>query len=294
MNTNPWEAEAEWLRQQPNLKQLMIDCYMDEDIVAAAERFSKSEEFAEVRRWAVRCGLPQGGRILDVGAGKGISAYAWAVAGYKVVALEPNPGSTAGAGAIHRLSNQTGVPIEICLEHGERTGLMGDSFDLVYCREVLHHAANMNQMCSEAFRVLHPGGIMIATREHVIDGPEQLPQFLQQHPTHWLTGTEMAYSLSEYQRALVQAGFKILRTYGPMDTIVNYYPKSINEQALRSAQARLSCVVGSLVGRTALWQAFWRAWQSHKASSPGRLYSFVAVKPPGTSSGENKISFQKM
>lgn len=283
MNTNPWEAGAEWLRHQPNLKQLMIDCYMDEDIVAAAERFSTSEEFAEVRRWAVRYGLPQGGRVLDVGAGNGISAYAWAVAGYKVVALEPNPGSAAGAEAIRRLSNQTRVPIEICLEHGERTSFMANSFDLVYCREVLHHAADTNQICSEAFRVLCPGGLMIATREHVIDRPEQLPQFLQQHPTHWLTGTEMAYSLSKYHGVLMQAGFEIVRIYGPMDTVVNYYPTSsakANAQALRSAQARLGHIVGSVVGRTSWWQAFWRAWQSRKASSPGRLYSFVAMKPP--------------
>lgn len=118
---------------------------------------------------------------------------------------------------------------------------------------------------------------MIATREHVVNGPAQLSQFLEQHPTHWLTGTEMAYSLSEYQKALVQAGFKILQTYGPMESVVNYYPKSINEQALRAAQAWLGRPIGSLVGRTALWQAFWKARQS-KANRPGRHYSFVAVK----------------
>lgn len=289
MNTNPWETQVEWLRQQPDMKQFIIDCYMDEDVTIAAERFSQSEEFAEVRKWAVHWGLPQGGKVLDVGAGSGISAYAWAVTGYEVVALEPNPGNTAGAGAIRRLSNQTGVPIEICLEHGERTGLTGDSFDLVYCREVLHHAADLNQMCREAFRVLRPGGIMMATREHVVSRPEQLSQFLQQHPTHWLAGTEMAYPLSEYQRALTQAGFKILRTYGPMDTVVNYYPTpsaAVNAQALRSAQAHLGCVVGSVVGRTTWWQAFRRAWHRSRAGSPGRLCSFVAVKPGiGTSGG---------
>ena len=52
MNASPWEAGAEWLRRQPYLKQLMINCYMDEGIVAAAERFSKSEESAEVARLA--------------------------------------------------------------------------------------------------------------------------------------------------------------------------------------------------------------------------------------------------
>jgi len=253
---------------------------MDEDVTIAAERFSQSEEFAEVRKWAVHWGLPQGGKVLDVGAGSGISSYAWAVAGYEVVALEPNPGDTAGAGVIRRLSNQTGVPIEICLEHGERTGLTGDSFDVVYCREVLHHAADLNQMCRESYRILRPGGIMIATREHVINGPAQLSQFLQQHPTYWLTGTESAYPLSEYQRALMQTGFKILRTYGPMDTVVNYYPTpsaAANAQALRSAKTHLG-FVGSVVGQTTWWQAFWRAWH-RRAGSPGRLCSFVAVKP---------------
>ncbi len=294
MNSNPWETGAEWLRKQPELKQLVIDCYMDEDVTVAAERFSKGEEFAEVQKWAVRFGLPKGGRVLDIGAGNGISSYAWAIQGYAVMALESNDGNTTGTRAIRRLSKQTGVDIEICLGYGEHIGLKEGSFDLVYCRALLHHTADLNQICREAFRVLRSGGTIIATREHVVDGPEQLAQFLQQHPTHWLTGTEMAYSLPEYQRALVQAGFKILRTYGPIDTVVNYYPKSINEQALRSAQVQLGCVVGSLVGSTALWQAFWKA-RSRRAGSPGRLCSFVAVKPPpGINSRKNKISFQKM
>jgi len=287
MSTNPWEASAEWMRQQPDLKQLTIDCYMEEDIGAAAERFSQSEEFGEVRKWAVDHGLPQGGRIIDIGSGNGISAYAWAAAGYRVVALEPNPGDSTGAGAIRRLSSQTGVPIEVYQEYGERTGLAADSFDLAYCREVLHHAADLNQLCHEAYRILCPGGIMIATREHVISRPEQLPQFLQNHPTHWLTGTEMAYPLTVYKRALRQAGFRILGTYGPMDTVVNYYPASraaANAQALRSAKAHLGGFIGSLVGRTALWHAFWRAWY-RRFGSPGRLFSFIALKPAKGNTG---------
>ena len=40
-------------------------------------------------------------------------------------------------------------------------------FDVVFARAVLHHTRDLELACREMFRVLRPGGIFVAAREHV-------------------------------------------------------------------------------------------------------------------------------
>ena len=69
-----WEDAVIWLRKQPDKRQLVMDAFYDDPLIAAAIRYHASTEWQAVSR------LLRGrtGRALDVGAGRGIASYALA------------------------------------------------------------------------------------------------------------------------------------------------------------------------------------------------------------------------
>src|SRR5581483_10567570 len=175
-----WEEAVQWLREQPDQQALVAACYFDDPLTEAATRFWASAEWK-----AITALLPTPrGAALDLGAGRGISAYALARDGWEVTALEPDPSCLVGAGAIRSLSKASGLSIGIVTEYSENLPFGDESFDLVNCRQVLHHARDLRQSLREIFRVLKRGGTMISTRDHVISRHEDLQLFLDSHPLH--------------------------------------------------------------------------------------------------------------
>jgi SAM-dependent methyltransferase len=164
------------------------------------------------------------GYALDIGAGRGISSYALAKDGWQVTALEPDPSQLVGAGAIQTLADEEELYISIVQEFGENLPFEDASFDFVFARQVLHHAQDLSQLCREIYRVLRPGGIFIAVRDHVIATKADLPKFLDSHPLHYLYGGENAYLRSEYVNAITSADFKIKQILDAFDSPINYYP----------------------------------------------------------------------
>ncbi|MFM9158921.1 MAG: class I SAM-dependent methyltransferase, partial [Dolichospermum sp.] len=82
-----WEEAVQSLRNQPLQKELVRYCYYDDPLESAAERFAQSEEWDAVTQ-LLKQKIP--GQVLDIGAGRGISSYAFAKAGCSVTALEPD------------------------------------------------------------------------------------------------------------------------------------------------------------------------------------------------------------
>ena len=79
-STHTWEDAVLWLGSQPDQADLVMACFYDDPLSAAAERYYLSSE------WAVL--PPRSGLALNLGSGRGISAYALARDGWRVVALE--------------------------------------------------------------------------------------------------------------------------------------------------------------------------------------------------------------
>lgn len=273
------------LRSDPQYASVIHDSYLEEDVVAAAERFRQSVEFSEV--CVLLHGHLHGCTILDLGAGTGIASYAMAKAGAGMVyALEPDPGEV-GRDAINRLS--VDLAITTLDATGERIPLDDKSVDAIYARQVLHHTRDLNGVLRECARVLKPGGLILICREHVADNEAQLNQFLADHPIHQLAGGEHAYPLASYQKAIMESGLQLLRTLGPWDSVINAFPavksraqmESMPEVVLRErfgATARLLRIIPGMR------HLVWRRMKSYP--SPGRLYSFLAVSPslpPGQS-----------
>lgn len=278
--TYTWEQSVEWLRNQPGQMELVRACYYDDPLLEAAMRFADSEEWH-----AVEAFMPsKTGRALDLGAGRGIASYALARSGWDVVAIEPDPSALVGAAAIHDLFDDAGLPIEVVNEPAESLPFADNTFDLVYARQVLHHADDLNKLCREIGRVLKPGGRLIATRDHVISEDRDLSTFLKNHPLHKFYQGEHAYRLDEYVACIAAGGLRIARVLGPWDSVINYFPTP--PEAWRSrCREPLNRLVG---GRVASWltneRGVFGRWTlqrlaehlSSESNVPGRLYSFVA------------------
>lgn len=271
-----WEEAVEQLRSDPAQRELVLSCYYDDPLEAAAERFAASEEWA-----AVRALLPAAGKVLEIGAGRGISSVAFAKAGWTVTALEPDASDVVGAGAIRSLAESSGVFIEVVENWGESLPFPDEAFDLVYGRAVFHHARDLDAFSAEVCRVLKPGGQVLLTREHVLSNESDIEQFFKTHHLHRLYGGEAAYTLARYTGALEAGGLTVTGVIGPKSSAINFFPETT-----ASVEASLKERRRKRIGRIRAVFAGWSArdfaeeaelWEM-KMKMPGRLYTFVAEK----------------
>jgi hypothetical protein len=128
---------------------------------------------------------------------------------------------------------------------------------------------------------------MVATREHVISKRADLKVFLDSHPLHRFYGGENAYLLEEYLSAIRSAGLKLKDVMGPLDSPINYFPMTASQHfalCTRPVVARIGSTAARLLVSP---RGFFGRWLtkilasrlSQRDQTPGRLYSFVAVKP---------------
>ena len=275
-----WEQAVQWLRDQPEQSELVFAAYYDDPLLAAADRYWRSEEWQAVRQFLP----PLPGKALDIGAGRGIASYALSKDGFGVTALEPDASPLVGAEAIRVLAAASGLEIEVTQEFSERLPFPDAQFDVVFARAVLHHTTDLAVACREFLRVLKPGGRLLAVREHVISRPEDLPEFLALHPLHNLYGGENAFLLKQYEDTLIAAGFKLEAVLAPFESAINYAPYT--DASLRAELATrvarglpgLKKLVAGLLRLPMLW-ALARRILARLDHRPGRLYSFIAQRP---------------
>jgi 2-polyprenyl-6-hydroxyphenyl methylase/3-demethylubiquinone-9 3-methyltransferase len=103
-------------------------------------------------------GEPSGKLALDVGCGGGLLAEEFARLGCRVTGIDPSANSLATARA-H--ATAAGLAIDYRQAAGESLPFESDSFDIVFCCDVLEHVARVAVVVGEIARVLKPGGVFL-------------------------------------------------------------------------------------------------------------------------------------
>jgi len=285
-----WEETIKFIRTQPEFKYLVDKAYFEEDLSLNVERFKQSEEFIETLK-LLKQYQPNAKTVLDIGSGNGISAVALALQGYDVVTIEPDSSDTIGAGAIRKLKEHYNlINLEIYEAYAEELQLSNESFDIVYTRQCMHHAYDLDKFVAEASRVTKKNGLFITIRDHVIFNQKDKEWFLENHPLQKFYGGENAFQRIEYRKAMQNAGLKIEEELKHFDNVINYFPTSKEEildqfQIKRTkAILRLKNKIGFLYKVYFFQKMYFKRLGLDKKDVfnenkiPGRMYSYVAVK----------------
>ena len=280
MTKYTYEESVRWLRAQPEHSKVIEFSYLDEDNLAAAKRFSSSEEFAEVIK-LLKLDKLANLKILDLGCGNGIASYAFASLGHNVYAVDPDISEDVGLGATSRLASiVNNGSISTFQADAESLPFSNSTFDIIYVRQSLHHFTNLYKGLTECSRVLKPQGFILATREHVIYNDQHLKSFLESHVLHKLHGGENAYLLQDYISALEQASFKVIKCFGPFDTVINHFPISnlqFKIKLFHALETRVGHITASVFKEIPFVERIYRYYLSRKYELD-RLYSFLGIK----------------
>jgi len=288
-----WEEIIVQIRKDPSYQFLVEKAYFEEELPLNVERFRKSEEFRETLR-EIRSlfAKTDGIKLLDLGAGNGVATLAFALEGFEVTAVEPDNSETIGSGAIAKLEEhyKTGR-VKVIESFGENLPLDDHSFGIVYVRQAMHHASELNSFIRQAVRVLKKNGLLFTVRDHVIYDNNDKQWFLESHPLHRFYGGENAFTFEEYRNAIVGAGMKIIRFYRHYESVINYFPETTEEvgQKRKEREKMIDDGLGKKLPSFLVRNKWIRKRYAERLDGklgpvlderkiPGRLISFISVK----------------
>lgn len=251
-------------------KDLVLDTFISSDINMNIKRYSESQEFKEIKKIIRKIYNGRKIKILDVGAGNGISSIALAKEGYHVAALEPDNSDLVGSQAIRFGANISNVKIEIIETFFEDLPeKYFNSYDLVFARQAMHHANSLNDFILSANKALLPGGFLFTVRDHVVSNEFQKNIFLKKHPLHKFYGGENAYTLKEYLNSFSKNSFGVEKILKPSSTAINYHPWSID---------RVKSKLPYFLRNIFIVKIFFLILKLRMNFQSGRLYSFILRK----------------
>ena len=170
----------------------------------------------------------------------------------------------------------------------ETLALQDNSVDIVYIRQAMHHADNLNVFIANCARILKKGGLLMTVRDHVVYNKKDKAWFLEAHPLQKFYGGENAYHPDEYHHAMQLAGLEIVHELKYYDSVINYFPGSVHEithhqenvrQHLKSMFQKKMGIFSKLPILFSLYQfKNRRNYVLDEQKIPGRMYSYLCLK----------------
>ena len=208
-----------------------------------------------------------------------------------MTAVEPDKSLSVGAGAIRLLKTHYELDDLIVYDiFAEDINFPDNTFDVVYVRQAMHHANNLDRFIKECVRVLKPRGLLLTIRDHVIFNKEDKKWFLEKHPLHRYYGGENAFTPKEYKNAFIKAGAEIVKELKYYDSIINYFPTT-KENLKKNKQAKLNKYkkqlkkrIGFLIKAPFVFALYLKLKGINKSNLlneeivPGRMYSYIVIK----------------
>jgi len=129
----------------------------------------KRNRFESKRTWDFlkTCEIPDSPRVLDVGGSSGIGAYLFHSYSPHVVIVDIVPEFLK----IGEVCLAKKVDMDACLAMAEWLPFRDDSFDIVFCRQTLHHCDDPPRAIREMFRVAKTGGQVLILGEPCLPVP---------------------------------------------------------------------------------------------------------------------------
>jgi SAM-dependent methyltransferase len=156
-----------------------------------------------------RLDLQPGNRILDVGSNTCWASATFAERQMEPVALDITSVELQGLASADWWFEGKGVYFERVLGVMFDLPFASETFDHVWCCEVLHHndRSNLRRTLEEMFRILRPGGRLIVVNEPV--RALRSPKLRPGADVAEYEGHEHAYFRWTYRRAVQNAGFDV-------------------------------------------------------------------------------------
>jgi SAM-dependent methyltransferase len=207
------------------MRDLVARNFLDQDLHDAVDRYVREKEFETVVR-VFRAANAR--RVLDLGAGRGLTSLALLRAGFQVISVEADASDVVGIRALRRDCQREGArPVQ-----GDilRLPFREGEFDAALCRSVLHHLDDLSRGLAEIARVLKPGGMFIALGEHLRSLFSTGAAFQAAHPAVALGVEERAYPLVHYWWTLRRSGFSQVK--------LSDYGEALDFASFAAARAR--------------------------------------------------------
>ncbi len=156
-----------------------------------------------------------GERLLDLGAGRGWAAKHFALRGCQAIAMDIVPDENIGLGRSYALMEQAQVVFDPLIGDGEKLPFPPDTFDIVFCCAVLHHATDLPLFLKNVSHVLKSGGVLCAINEPCLSIWQNEEQTLQD-----VAGDELSLGINEsvptfgrYLSALDSASLQVVQAF---------------------------------------------------------------------------------
>jgi 2-polyprenyl-3-methyl-5-hydroxy-6-metoxy-1,4-benzoquinol methylase len=273
-----WEEIVYEMQNLEAFSDIIRDSYLSMNLEDNCERYYNSPEFGEIMKILNK--EKNGGslKILDLAASNGIASYSLSKNGYEVYAIDQSSSRIVGTAAVEYLRDKFNFNIKVRPFDGKHIGYNDGFFDIVFERQYLHHAFDMEELLGEISRVLKPGGIFIGIRENVVDNHDlALKKFYRTNKIHLTYGHEKAFKYSFYTGNIKKAGLELMYSIGPYESEINIPEGSFIRLKEKIMGNRLAGFFRIIFGEKFVFNF---GLLMHKIKyRQGRLFSFIAEKP---------------